>query len=143
MCFVTNCQIGYSTVNAYYCAVLDLFKEQQCMAANNTTKDALRSKRVITLLNLCKGRRKRAARQNFDEKIDHIMAPYILVDKVTSLANFFFQKNSNSTSLCQSSLRDRFSLLMTVHGILRGESLFLCELSDLILFCKHDEGKCK
>jgi hypothetical protein len=132
--------IGYSTVNAYYCAILDLFKEQQCMLANSTTKEALRSKRVVTLLNVCQGRRKRAARQNFEEKIDHIMTPYTLVDKVISLANFFFQKNSNSTSLCQSSLRDRFSLLMTVHGILRGESLFLCELSDLILLSRNNEG---
>jgi hypothetical protein len=110
------------------------------MMANNTTKDSLQSKRVITLLNICKGRRRRIARQNYEEKINHVMAPYTLVDKVTSWANFFWNKNSTSSSLCQSSLRDRFSLLMTVHGILRGESLFLCELSDLFLFFKHDEG---
>jgi hypothetical protein len=48
---------GYSTVNSYYCAVIDFFKEQQCMMANNMTKDSLRSKGVITLLNIKKGER--------------------------------------------------------------------------------------
>ena len=47
------------------------------------------------------------------------------------ISDKIFAINSCSLRLCQASLRDRFCLLLTNFGILRGESLFRADLSDL------------
>jgi hypothetical protein len=50
---------------------------------------------------------------------------------MTKIAESVFALNSDNIRLCQASLRDRFCLLLTNFGILRGESLFKADLSDL------------
>jgi hypothetical protein len=68
------------------------------------------------------------------------MCSYLLVEKIPDLAMFFYNQNSASLHFSQSSLRNRFCLLLTTFGILRGESLFQCDLSDMFTIEKSDEG---
>lgn len=52
-----------------------------------------------------------------------------------------FKKHSNSAVLCQCALRDCFTFLLSHNAILRGESLFSAELSDICSIVLKDEGE--
>ena len=132
--------VAYDVVNQYLCAILKIWKKQVDMNANNLTKDQIRSEQVTRLLNSVKTRKKTIARLNFEEKLESEFLPYLLVEKIPIIENKLFTRNSHSRKFCQSALRDRFCFLMTNGGILRGESLLNCELSDLCDLVKTDEG---
>ena len=110
------------------------------MNANNLTKDHIRSERVQRLLATVKTRKVTIHRLNFEEKLQSEFLPYLLVDKVPVIEQELFEKHSFSKRMCLDALRNRFCFLMSNGGILRGESLFNCELSDLCDLVKGDEG---
>ena len=122
---------GYSVLNQYRSAILELHAIQRDNGCNNISKEALMSDRVKRLLNNVKQQKIRISKQNFDEKLTSEFAPYTTVNSVSSIEEFLFEKNSCSKFYGTAALRDRYCLLMTTNGILRGESLFKCELSDL------------
>jgi hypothetical protein len=124
-------------------AILKLWKTQNDAGSNNVTKETLRSERVTRLLNLVRNREKLLKRLNYREKCDRELSPYAIVGEIGNLSMELFNKNGSSPTLCQASLRDRFVFLLTTFGILRGESLFRAELSDLMLFTLDGEAvKC-
>ena len=77
---------------------------------------------------------------NYDEKMDGHMTPYAVSLALPKMAKLLLVKDAMLKVLSQASLRDRFTLLMTNNGILRGESVFKCELSDL--FSLITENNC-
>ena len=89
------------------------------------------SERVRRLLDQVKKRKVPIQRKNFEEKLTAEFAPYTNANEVPRLEKFLFDKNAQSNIFSIASLRDRYCLLMTTNGILRGESLFKSELSDL------------
>jgi hypothetical protein len=123
--------IAHDQVNQYLCSVLDVHKQQVDMDANNLSKHQLRSDRVMRLMNVVKKRKKKIEKENFEEKLESEFSPYMLVKDIPRIELNLFDNNKTSSFYCQGSLRDRFCFLMTFCGILRGESLFKCELSDL------------
>ena len=80
------------------------------------------------------------AKSNFDEKLTSEFTPYTAAQDIPRLEDFFFQKNSLSSIYSVASLRDRYCLLMTTNGILRGESLFKCKLCDLCSLLHKDKN---
>ena len=85
----------------------------------------------LRLLSTVKLRRPMEKKANYEEKVNHLLAPYTLVHELKNIANRVLSQNNSSDRLSQASLRDRFCLLLTNFGILRGESLFKADLSDL------------
>jgi hypothetical protein len=132
--------VAYDIVNQYLCSVLKIWKKQVDMNANNLTKDQIRSERVQRLLATVKTRKVTVHRMNFEEKLQSEFLPYLLVEKVPLIEKELFGRHAFSRKFCQGALRDRFCFLMTNGGILRGESLFNCELSDLCDLMKPDDG---
>ena len=51
--------VGFDVLNQTYSGILRLWKRQCDLGANNSTKDQLRSQRVLTLMNVVKKRKKR------------------------------------------------------------------------------------
>ena len=74
-----------------------------------------------------------ADKKNFKGKIDPHSSPMGAVKHIKDLENYFFEFGYNRSDRRQvfASLRNRYIFLHTCHGILRGESLFHGELSDL------------
>ena len=70
-------------------------------------------------------------KRNYVEKIEADVFGYTQVNTIPIIEEALFNRNAFSIHHLQGALRDRFSFLMTFCGILRGESLFICELSDL------------
>jgi hypothetical protein len=93
-------------------------------------------------------RKKRIARANYEEKLDHEFLPYILVEQMPKIERLLFDKHSSNGIGSISALRDRFllelirfCLLMTFCGILRGESTIKAELSDMCSFVLDAESE--
>ena len=128
---IAEVPIGYSSLNHYYSGIIDLHQQQVDHNLNACTKEQLRSNRVLKLLNNVKKRKKALAEKNFEEKLNSEFAPYVSVSSIPQIEAALFERYSMATVKCISSLRDRFCFLMTFSGILRGESLFNCDLSDL------------
>ena len=132
----TSIKVGYDVINQSYSSVLKILDSQSRF--NRVTKEQLRSKRVKDLLSFAKTRKKHLKKVNYAEKIDASISGYTqietipVIEKVVCFNKALFDRNSSSAHTCQGALRDRFCFLMTYCGILRGESLFLCELSDLL-----------
>ena len=98
------------------------------------------SNRVVKVLDQVKKRKQRIAKTSFEEKLCSQFSPYTTAKGIPRLEEHLFNKNSSSAVFSLSSLRDRYCLLYTVNGILRGESLFKSELSDLCDLIHKDQS---
>ena len=140
---ISQTPCGYSVLNQYRSSLLKLYQTQIDNGANNATKTMLMSDRIKTLLDNVKKRKITIAKENFEEKITHEFAPYATIAELPRLEEHLFNRHSLSVTFMFSSLRDRFCLLMTTNAILRGESLFKCDLSDLcdLQFTPNDSDR--
>ena len=122
---------GYSLLNQYHSAILDLHAMQKDNGCNNVPKDELMSDCIKRLLNNVKKRKLMVAKINFEEKLIAEFALYTTVKEVPRIEEYLFQKNSFSTVYGMATLQDRYCWLMSTNGILQEESLFKYKLSDL------------
>jgi hypothetical protein len=133
-----NKAVGHSTVNTAHSAVLKIWRHQMDHSCNNVSLDELKSARVRGLLNIAMNRKSAIARREKKEKISHEVQPYLLAQRFKDIELKLFNRNKKRHPI--SSLRDRFTFLKTHNGILRGESLFKCELSDMFTLTLHNQG---
>ena len=133
-------ETSYEVVNACLSAIIKLFERQRDNNCNNLVKEQIRSERVTRLLALVKRRKKAIKKATFSENLDSELTPYLLVHKVPDIEKALFFKNHTTMAYSQASLRDRFFFLLSHQGILRGESITQCELSDLCDVVLEDEG---
>lgn len=133
--------ISYSMFNGYYCALINLHEHQRdVLKINSYLKEELRSSRVKALQEEVRSRRQEVNKNNYREKFDREFLPYQISQKVPDIAEVLWNRNSSCKKYYMSSLRDRFCFLMTHSGIIRGESLFKAEMSDMCMIKKDDEG---
>ena len=84
-------------------------------------------------------RKDKVHKAQFKERHDHDFKPFGLVGEVGRMEKWAWDSNSSTKSYGASSLRDRFQLLMTLGGVLRSESLYKADLSDLCDFKFHQK----
>jgi hypothetical protein len=101
----------------------------------------------MRLLKLVETRKKRIAKSSYKEKYDQELSPYEIANQSLRISDWLLNHQSHNPIKSQASLRDRFHLLiyrftflMSNFGILRGESLFKAELSDLTSIELVNEG---
>ena len=129
--------VGWNVINTAKSALIKEFLDQKERMINMHTQEELITESVKAIMKYVQLRRPRANRLNYKEKIDHNSSPLISVKDIGVIENGFFEgayntKNSrNDRRLTFSSLRNRYIFLHTCHGVLRGESLFNGELSDI------------
>ena len=72
-------------------------------------------------------------KKNHVEKLDHEFSPYTVVEEYPKIeAEMWERGNGTSIRSTYAWMRHRFCLLFSTSGILRCESLFKAELSDLL-----------
>jgi hypothetical protein len=81
---------------------------------------------------MVKNRKRRIARQKFVEKLDGEFTPFTTFEQVPEIENWFWAAGKNAARSALTGLRNRFAFLQCYAGILRHESIFLAELSDLL-----------
>ncbi len=123
--------IGHSCMKQYWAAVIDLHTRQWQYGSRTAPKIPLMTPEIKALMDNVKTRKKRIAKKNFEEKLTCEFSPYACVSEVPSIEKVLFDHHGATQVYGISALRDRFCFNMTTSGILRGESLFKADLSDL------------
>jgi hypothetical protein len=99
-----------------------------------------KNKDVKKLIKSVKSRKVRVMRETFAERLDAGELPFEVLVKLPQIEEEMWKLNSHSGPYAVSGLRDHFFLLFTNAGLVRGESLYHAELSDLFSMVKQDEG---
>jgi hypothetical protein len=113
-----------------------VWSEQKALNINSYSwTDDINTEALQTLMRKVKKRTPLVKRRNAEEKVDHQMAPFYYVKYLGAIEQAFFRKGVvPNRSTVFASLRNRLTLLFSLAGILRGESLEQADLSDLLDF---------
>lgn len=126
--------LGISSFKQYWAAILELHQHQVAYNANNLLKCQLESLRMKALREQVAGRKARVAKALYKEKVSKDINPFLMLEKLDDMEEAMFYASNASRTNGMAGLRNRFTLLCTLQQVTRGESLFKCELSDLIDF---------
>jgi len=127
--------LGADAINTYVSTVRSIWSEQREKGANNHSWDAIRGDlRVVHMVNMVKGRKARIKRARFDEKLDRDFQPFQSMDQFPIAEQWLWDYGKGTRQQCFVGLRSRMAFSWCYHAVLRQESLFLGELSDLFSF---------
>ena len=125
--------IGYSAIAQYRAGLQKLHGWQ---VANHITSLGWEfvwwTNQTKDLVKLSESREVRRKRNNYEEKMDKVFAPYQAVDRFDVIENEFWSRSSRNARSAGCWLRNRYVFLHTTAGILRCESLYRAELSDFL-----------
>lgn len=108
------------------------YVEQVAKGCNAIPWDLIDTCNVTDLIKLVERRRGRIQRKNYHEKLDGEFTPFTTMSQVDDIELEFWKHGDSSMRSALPSLRNRFAFLHCYSGLLRHESLFLGELSDML-----------
>ena len=109
-----------------------IYKDQVARRVTTLTWDQVWPLACNNLHHLVKTRRAEHKKKNYHEKVDHEFAPYTVVEDFPLIEQETWKNGYGSVRSASAWLRHRYCLLQSTSGILRCESLFKAELSDLL-----------
>ena len=124
--------VGYQTINTYKSAIMHLFLKQKANNEHDINWDTVFTADCADLMKMVKKRKVRIDRKLFKEKVDPALAPYACVVEIERIEEaLWFKAHTGGlyTAFCW--MRHRFVFLFSLRGLLRCESIFNAELSDL------------
>jgi hypothetical protein len=125
--------VGYDTINTYKSSIKNLWERQVARCSNNLSWSHVWTIDCKNLVKVVKERKAFIDKKNYVEKIDHEFAPYTAMEEVHRIEKALWKKGeSGGLRMAYAWLRNRFCLLNSLNGILRCESLYKAELSDLL-----------
>ena len=132
--------LGHSTMKQYHAAVMRLYQKQLDSGTNNFSKEQLMSNNTKFLMQQVKERKARIEEENCVEKNKHSTNAFELSKQVPRIEEWMFNRSNNHMTNGMSALRNRYFCLKTHNAILRGESLFKSDLSDMCGVTHVEEG---
>ncbi len=124
--------LGTSHISQVRASLRKLHRQQVAEQTNNTSWDLVWSADLELIAKMVDSRKARQDKANHKEKAHAATSPYEVVNKITSLEDWFFRRGIHAPSRTVfASLRNRYFYLRTHTSLLRGESLIMEELSDL------------
>ena len=129
--------VGFQTVNQYLCDVKEILTFQRDNGLTNLTNEDLMTDRVNKLLALVISRKEKVSKAMFKERTTSEFQPFKVAPEVAKIEYYLWEYASKNIASCASALRDRYHYLMTLGGVLRSESMYLADLSDLCDFIFH------
>ena len=135
-----NDPIGISQINNYKSALVGILREQQALGVNNLSWNTdIWQQDLRSMLDYAKKRKASVKKARYEEKIDHIVAPYKAVQEVEKIELAMWEKGHLNQKSAFTWLRNRMSFLLTTRGILRCESLYKADLSDFVHTVVHPD----
>jgi hypothetical protein len=123
--------VGFDCINTYKAVVFGVWSEQAATGSNSTSWDLIFTRRVKQLLSLVAKRKTRIKRANYHEKIDGDFTPFTSMGQVNNIEEKFWEGGKTARG-CLPGLRNRYIFLQCYSGLLRSETMFLGELSDML-----------
>jgi hypothetical protein len=129
----------YDNLNTYKTVLQNVWSDQASMGANGLAWELIFTRKCKELMNLVKERRRRIKRKLYDEKIDHEFTPFTSMAQVGNIEQAFWD-HGKTVRESLPGLRNRCVFLLCYSGLLRHESMFLGELSDM-LFVEYQRSR--
>ena len=126
--------VGPECVNQYLCAIRRLVQEQQEEGLIPLQKIDLMTTKMKDLIDDVNGRGERNLKKHFKERMTSDFEPYRILNDLPKLEEYIWNENKDKRIYGASSLRDRFQLLFSLSGVLRSDSIYKADLSDLLDF---------
>ena len=124
--------VGYQTINTYKSAIMHLFLKQKANNEHDINWDTVFTADCADLMKMVKKRKVRIDRKLFKEKVDPALAPYACVVEIERIEEaLWFKAHTGGLHTAFCWMRHRFVFLFSLRGLLRCESIFNAELSDL------------
>ena len=114
-----------------------LLRNQRDTGVNMRKNEDIDSERVDRLMENVLQRKHEVARANFKERCDGEFTPYKMISEVGQIEDFMWNYNCTTSAFSAASLQDRYQFLACLSGVLRSESLYHGDLSDLCDFTFH------
>jgi hypothetical protein len=118
-------------INTYKSTLYNAWLDQASDGANSLTWELIFTRKCRELVNLVKERKRRVKRKNYAEKVDGEFTPFTSISQVGNIENAFWD-HGKTVRESVPSLRNRYIFLQCYSGLLRSESMFLGELSDML-----------
>jgi hypothetical protein len=122
---------GFDLVNTYKSVVFNIWMTQVASQSNSQSWDMIFTMPCKELMTMVKNRRQRIKRKTYKEKIDADFAPFTSLSQITCIERALWHNGATTMKGALPGLRNRFAFLACYSGILRSESVFLGELSDM------------
>jgi len=126
--------VGYNTVNTYKAALYNVWQMQASGGSNSLSWDLIFMSSSQQLLDLVKARRKPISWKTYAEKLGGNFTPFMTMAQVDNIEKEFWNHAKGTVTQCFPALQNRFTFLLCYSAILRHESLFLGELSNMFGF---------
>jgi hypothetical protein len=118
-------------INTCKSTLYNQWLDQASNGANSLTWELIFTRKCRELINLVKERKRHIKRKTYAEKIDAEFTPFTSMSQVGNIENGFWN-HGKTVRESVPSLRNRYIFLMCYSGLLRHESMFLGELSDML-----------
>lgn len=132
--------IGYDQLNTYKAVVRGVWESQVQSHANSLAWDLILTYECKALLKMVKERRARIRRETYQEKLEGDFTPFTSIGQVSKIEQKFWDNGKRSSRAAFPALRNRMTFLNCYSGVLRHESMFLGELSDMVGL-EHERSK--
>jgi hypothetical protein len=118
-------------MNTYKSILYNQWLDQASNGANGLTWELIYTRKCREIINLVKERKRRIKRKIYAEKIDKEFTPFTSMAQVGNIETAFWDHGKTIRESVPS-LRNRYIFLQCYSGLLRHESMFLGELSDML-----------
>ena len=126
--------VAHQLVNQYLCSVKRLVKEQYEQGLITMRADDIMTTKMNDLIHIVNNRGEKNKKKHFKERVTDDFEPYRTLGDLPKLESFIWNERKGTRLYGTSALRDRFQLLFSLSGVLRSDSIYKADLSDLLDF---------
>ena len=124
--------VGPVTMNTYKSVLFNIYQYQYANGIINETWKHIFDGKCRDLIKMVKERSHRIRRANYKEKLNGEFAPFTTYQHFEKCEEWLWFHGEKSCRSAMKALRNRFAFINCYKELLRHESLFLGELSDLL-----------
>ena len=91
-------------------------------------------------MKMVKSRKNKVTKAMFKERASGTFQPFTMIKKILCIEKYLWDCHSSTLVNGASALRDRYHFLMCLCGVLRSESMYLADLTDLCDFMMNPDN---
>ena len=126
--------MGFSAINQYLSAIRTLVDDQFNADLITLRRGDLMTTKMTNLIKVVKNRGERVMKKQFKERLSEEFQPYRVLEDVPKIEEYTWSEHSNTKVYGANALRDRFQMLFSFSAVLRSDSIYKADLSDLCDF---------
>lgn len=124
--------LGVDQLNTYKATIRGIHGSQVEQNANSLAWEFILTRQIKTLFKMVQERKARINRETYQERVESDFAPFTSIDQVNPIEQKFWDDGKKSLRAAFCTMRNRMTFLKCYSGILRHETVFLTDLSDMV-----------